>query len=93
MQTTQESNTVAVDNKGMVSIDIDDKKFARIQRYILVFALIVCGYCIAFLFKAYDNLQRDFRAFQTDVITKYSIITQDCTNALRELKTEMREKK
>lgn len=79
--------------KSLVNVDVDDKKFARIQKYFLVFALLVMGWCISVMWKQNGELQKDFRGAMFDLLLKNNMNLQDNTNALKELRIEVMQQK
>lgn len=70
---------------------INERNVSLLRKYIYEIALIVMGACIAFLFMANSKLSADMRTILIDVVNRNSAVIQDNSNALREMRIELRE--
>lgn len=72
---------------------IDEKKVSLLRKYIYEVALIVMAFCIGFLFVANSKLSEDMRTVLIDVVNKNSMVIQDNSNAMREIRVEIKEQR
>jgi superfamily II RNA helicase len=82
MSEIQEGNSVKA-GKGIFSLDIDDSRLERLQKYLMVFALIVSWYCIGVLFQKLTDLNEKYIGTLIGVIRENSEV-------MRELKQELK---
>lgn len=75
---------------GLVNVDINEKKFATIQKYFLVFVIIVQGWCISVLWKQIGKINEEFRGSMFDLLLKTNINIQESTNTMKEIKTDLK---
>lgn len=74
-------------------MEITDKKASSVEKHLVGYALIVLGIAVCTLFWLYIRLNNDFREFLRESFTKNSLIIQDNSNALRELRIDLKERK
>lgn len=74
-------------------MEITDKRASSVEKHLVGYALIILGAAVVTLFWLYISLNNDFRDFLQGGFTKNSLIIQDNSNALRELRIDLKERK